>query len=659
LNFIKRSIRNISGWPNLLLTVSLTLSVFTFLCYPLAFPHLIYDDGTYIGRAMHVLVSGSTQKGTIYDHPFFGQIFLAAMLWVTGYPNSIHPSSVGDVVQTVELLWFVPKLLIGMLGVVDTFLLYKISQLRYNHKIAFIASILFAVTPMVWFLRTIFLDSLQLPFLLSSILFALCIRNSARKNNNGKNMSMALLSGVFMGLAIFTKIPVFVMIPLVQFVILANNMRSLKILGLWFIPVILIPLVWPAYALVNGQFEEWWGGVYWQSHRQVLDTDLNERNKELTLYDTLVKDFFRAPILLVIGFAGLVLAMIKKDYFLILWVIPFLIFLYFIGLARDYFLIPILPALCISAARLIEALSNQLTHGTVRKILPFSIISAIAIYGLINIMILLSTNSNTDELATAALVIRYLQEHKNDNLTVIATPIYSWIPEYVFRIPASYLVPSDVCPILSCTNGTKVISQEDKVLFVEDAGFRYRLEGNDMTGNHLRKTYDEHSKNVSTIIGKRQDKIILPQPWSVNLTEHPGMNLIDKEHVWKPNDHSRVDQNSNGLSIIFKSHKTKESSGGYINTRIENITSRPLLLYLDYATNSPNPDTKYYVEIKDIGNNKRYFKHDLVHTLGNLTHSLFIVPSDIVEKPLKFRLGIVTNSAGEHVLTIKRAAVVF
>ena len=83
---------------------------------------------------------------------------------------------------------------------------------------------------------------------------------------------MVLLSGIFLGLAIFTKIPVFMLIPPVAYLVYKNSngrnkMGRLKTLGLWFIPVILIPTIWPMYAIINGEFDEWKIGVSDQAAR--------------------------------------------------------------------------------------------------------------------------------------------------------------------------------------------------------------------------------------------------------------------------------------------------------------------------------------------------------------------------------------------------------
>ena len=41
-------------------------------------------------------------------------------------------------------------------------------------------------------------------------------------------------------------------------------MKKLRLLGIWFIPVLIIPLIWPAYSLSAGQFNEWLGGLIFQ-----------------------------------------------------------------------------------------------------------------------------------------------------------------------------------------------------------------------------------------------------------------------------------------------------------------------------------------------------------------------------------------------------------
>jgi hypothetical protein len=479
------------------------LASFTFLWNPLNFPSLYYEDGTYIGRAMHLLTAHSPQEGTLYDHPYFGQLFLAGILWLTGYPDSIHAVAEGDVLKSVEQLYLVPKIFIGILGIIDTFLIYKISERRYSAKVGFIASILFALMS-ISLLRTVFLESLQLPLLLSSILFALYVKDPNTKDHEKKNLSNVVISGIFMGLAIFTKVPVFTMIPLVVYLILTNNNKKLKTLSFWIIPVVMIPLIWPGYAISHGQFDDWLNGIYWQTHRQSTGI-LLEADKQHTLANTIIKSFLKMPVLFALGFSGLVFAALKKDFFLLLWAIPFLVFLYFIGFAGEIHIIPLLPLLCISSARLIVCLSNKITHRKVQQALPFFIVSVITIFGLINVMMQFTHNSNDTKFAAAAFVTRYLNNNKDSNITMIANDVYSWIPKYVFHFGNDYMIP-EIEPI--------ELKKDKNLLLVVDQAFKVVMSGNDEPGERLRKVYNLHSKNGTTTVEVGPYKIILPEAHS-------------------------------------------------------------------------------------------------------------------------------------------------
>ena len=84
----------------------------------------------------------------------------------------------------------------GILAVFDTFLTYKIADIRYNRKVGFISAALFAVMPATWFLRRIYLDSILLPFLLLSILCAVYYAKrsgSHSVNNNGINKNISII----------------------------------------------------------------------------------------------------------------------------------------------------------------------------------------------------------------------------------------------------------------------------------------------------------------------------------------------------------------------------------------------------------------------------------------------------------------------------------
>jgi hypothetical protein len=500
----------------LLLAIPVALSAFTHLWNPAGFPYFVGDEGHYIRRALLVLEQQDPQEGARYDHPYFGQFFLAGVFKIIGYPYSLNPKP-GDVHST-QMLYMVPRVLMGLLAVFDTFLIYKICERRYNNMtIAFIASILFAVMPLSWLTRRIYLDSIQLPFILSSILFAVYYNNKMKgwqdkENNNDntpnnkKKILLIMLSGVFLGLAIFTKIPAITMIPLVGYLILSsssgNNSTSdrregtvrrriitvrktnLKALGLWFIPVILIPVIWPVYAISVGEFDNWYSGVFSQAERTGIG---------LLIINILYKI---DPVLVTIGIAGFVYAtLMKRDLLLLLWIIPFLIFHILVPWTQHFHWLQEFPAFCIASAVIIDGLANRLgrkkkeDYRTIEDYSPkedntFSIrntivrftnfrqlykdlkhsfifsskalvvvtVACIAIFGLVSTTMLIATNVNSSFFELVTFLSQYLPEYKDPNNKKIGR-LCLWC-----SIPDTNLV-----------DGTKNVSKNSKVTMIGTA----------------------------------------------------------------------------------------------------------------------------------------------------------------------------------------------
>ena len=189
----------------------------------------------------------------------------------------------------------------GLLVLADTFLVYKIAEQKYrgNRTIAFITAVLFAVMPITWILRRIYLDNLAVPFVLTSILFALYSRKPSQNYDNRLGFTRNTIitvssSGIFLGLAIFTKIPTFIFVPLVAYLVFANS-RSLKLIGLWLIPVVMIPAIWPIFSIAVNQSDDWLYGVEHQS---------GKGGKPLA--GAMQFFFDKDPILFLIGSAGLI-----------------------------------------------------------------------------------------------------------------------------------------------------------------------------------------------------------------------------------------------------------------------------------------------------------------------------------------------------------------
>ena len=458
----------------LLIFIPLVLSAFTHIWNPIGFPAIHVDEGHYMRRAMQVIEGQGPQESNHtyfypYDHPYFGQLFLGGVLKLIGYPDILSPK-VGDV-HSIELLYLVPRVIMGLLAVVDTFLIYKIAEYRYSRNIAFVAAILFAVMPLSSLTRGIFLDSILLPFFLSSILFAIYSKETKTIEFNQRHRKnlFVLLSGIFLGLAIFTKLPVFLMIPVVAYLVYTNSnnnkYKKIKVLGLWFIPVILIPIIWPAYATLTGHFDEWINGVLWQADRS-----------SRSLSNAMEHVFKMDPLLMLLAIAGIIYARIKRDYFLPLWIFPYLILLFIVDWVYFFHIVPVLPAFCIAAAVLLVDLVRKSNKRKIVRPLTFSLIGAIIIFGFLNTITLITTNLNSTYFELVSFINQNLPNNPNnkndENSVVLVGPNsgwgFFWLLKYIFDKDVEFKwfeLPKDY--IGSITN--------EKFLLMADREVRYAV----------------------------------------------------------------------------------------------------------------------------------------------------------------------------------------
>jgi hypothetical protein len=479
----------------LILAIPLLLSSFTHFWNLTGFPAIYMDEDIYLRKALRALEGAPLEADR--SNPVYGWLFLALGLGAIGYPDSLQPSTDSNT-HSIEMLYLAPRLFMGMLAVLDTFLIFKICEYHYNNrKVALIASILFAVMPMTWITRYALLESIQLPFLLSSILFAV---NVGKKRNNTNNNNMVIIlsilfSGIFLGLAVFAKTPAFAMVPLLGFLIYRNS-KSLKILGLWLIPVFLLPLVSPAYANSLGMFNIWWDGNFYQINRENRPLlDFSDQNPDNAIRALLRID----PFLLVAGSISIIFLSIRKDLLVLLWTVPYVMFFYFVGYVSFYHFIPIFPAFCIAFAKLIVFLSDRITtrNKMICHVVPYAIIAGVGVFGLINTIMLITTNINSTHFQAAAIIAHHLPATDNSNasrngITVImGENRFFWILQQVFHKDYEYTTYWDY---------KSPINETEKIIIIAEGTFDYwkRTETNKTHVKELLNIYN-NSQTVAVL----------------------------------------------------------------------------------------------------------------------------------------------------------------
>jgi hypothetical protein len=247
------------------------------------------------------------------------------------------------------------------------------------------------------------------------------------KRNSTYNLLLILLSGTFLGLAIFTKLPAFSIIPLMGYLFFFSKSqnRTWKMFGLWLAPVILIPLIWPVYAISVGDFNEWVNGVLWQGSQR--------QGEGKTLGDVVTIFFKLDPVLFFLGIAGIIFGAIRKDLFPLVWSVPYILLMYLVGWATHFHWIFVLPVFCIAAALLLVRSSElllRISKSRMVGLVPYIAICAVFIFGLVSTMILITSNLSLAQYQAATFVSQEIHNSKY-NPTVISSPIYSWIFKYV------------------------------------------------------------------------------------------------------------------------------------------------------------------------------------------------------------------------------------
>jgi hypothetical protein len=378
--------------------------------------------------------------------------------------------------------------------------------------------------PTTWITRYILLEPIQLPFLLASILFAVNLydsKSSINQKNINKRILLILISGIFLGLAIFIKIPAFTMVPLVGFLIYKSN-KNAKILGLWFIPVILLQLISPAYASSFGKFDIWLEGILFQSNRESRPLfDLLGERPDNAINIILMID----PVMVIVGSAGLVYSAIKRDFFILLWTIPFFVFLLFLGYVLFYHLILLFPPLCISASKLIVDLSNKIRKKKIKQILPVAIISGLGIFGLASTGMLITTSINFTHFEAAAIIAQHLPDTNStisdgNRVTVIyGENRFFWIINHVFHKDHYYISYWDN---ESPLNNTKM------VITVDEATFNY-WKRTDMDKNHVMQVMKIYNDSRTVVVLKKDtdNYEIDKYPYTSMNVPTPGIGRVE------------------------------------------------------------------------------------------------------------------------------------
>ena len=144
------------------------------------------------------------------------------------------------------------------------------------------------------------------------------------------------------------------------------------------------------------------------------------------------------------------------------------------------------------------------------------------------------------------------------------------------------------------------------------------------------------------------------------------INLLDEKDIWRPFSHTIISQSDGTLTMSVDTNNTKKIyNRALLQTEINWTKSKPLLLNLDYASESLKGNATFLAQIREnpdvdttIKSKNILWSRYLHNTSGKLINETFVLSPEIANKPVEFRLYIITEGAGQHTLTIKKANIV-
>ena len=111
---------------------------------------------------------------------------------------------------------------------------------------------------------------------------------------------------------------------------LLSSRTQFKTIMLFMLPVIVIPLIWPAHAFFSGDLNQWLDGVFWQATER--------QSEDRTVFDILNSLLKSDPVILILGTIGIGYLTIRRDFIGIIWLLPYFLMLYLVGWVSHFHL---------------------------------------------------------------------------------------------------------------------------------------------------------------------------------------------------------------------------------------------------------------------------------------------------------------------------------
>ncbi len=249
-------------------------------------------------------------------------------------------------------------------------------------------------------------------------------------------------------------------------------------------------------------------------------------------------------------------------------------------------------------------------------------------------------------------VVNYLNQTENGNILSVRAPAISFFTNRTNFDLYSPHTFATIFPLLQIENST-LFKQK-----ISEMNIRYFVIPNENSQLYSAVQYlAKDSKLLQTLADDDFVHISLKSFDIYKFDKSGGVNLLNNSYSWIPVNDAKISTNNSALNIAVQTNNTNIIyNRGILQTQI-NFSKPPVLLLLNYASQSHNGQATFYTEISDVVSDKFLWGSLLDNTEGKFETKTFLLPDTILNKQVKIKLYIITIGPGDHMLIVKKLRV--
>jgi hypothetical protein len=252
-------------------------------------------------------------------------------------------------------------------------------------------------------------------------------------------------------------------------------------------------------------------------------------------------------------------------------------------------------------------------------------------------------------------VIRYLETAEEGNVLSLRAPA---IPFFTDRLTYDFYNPhaiTELAPILSSDNGLELRQR------LAEKNIRYVIVPNEASTLYHSSLALQNLSNIMTLVESDTDFIRLNfKNYDIyKLLDGYEINMLESGFNWSEFNYATIERSDQDLTVNVRTENVdKVYNRAVLTTKLE-LHDKPLILAMRYWSETYSGNATFYMEIRDGDVGRILWGHGLQYTAGQTNREVVVLPSVITGKSIEFRIYIISNGAGNHILSINQLGIAY